>query len=438
MSLAKRLSIRGSWPFPKPPTPPARPKSPTIPRLPPEVIETIVLHLHDSLSLKSCALVSTTFCSPAQRKLLENVTLRQMEEDENPFTGFLDLLSERPNIGALITSLNIIDFEFGHTTWFMLDSGFVPRILASTPNLTHLGVQAERKSISVEIQAALRDAYTNCPLKSLSLRGLSVDLPDVLRRCLFLREIGLADVELVSDADPKITAHKSADSVGAFCATPRLDAASPNTPPIYQLQSDISKLVFQFTRSMPASVIDDLLLSSCWASLSISLRILELDLIHFPYPDALQRLLDATHRTVTELRICTFDVSCLAFTIPANIPNVVFHFKSAPGLHKTSPSFVDIFQPFNKLHRHAYTSDRTADVRIHLEAMSPHLLFDRPSWEWAFLDEVLVCVRKVVWIIVSLITPGELLDEMKYALADSICEFLPRSMGKGLLKVMIL
>ncbi len=446
MPLGSRLSLRASWPFAKVPVfvdEPPPPSTVRVPYLPPEIIETIVIHVADKGTLKSCSLVSTTFLAPAQRLLFANVTICCKVEGVNPFTTFLDLITHKSkNLTILISSLNLFDFTCGSTSWFSQDNHVVPRIMAAMPNLIHLGLHSESRVVSPRIQNALIDVYGRCELTGLSLRGIAVDLTEILRRCLLLKEISLADIELVLSEEDNPIPEPPLDTrdanVPAFCTTPVRRNTPTQSTTVFHLQANIAQFTLQLTRSMPPGIVKSLLDYTIWASFARSLRVLELDLIHFRDGRALQLLLDATSYSVHELRICTFDIESLGFHIPPNITNVVFRFKIVPGLNKDNPSFVDIFQPFNRLHRHSHISEGISDVRLQIDTWTAHSLFDRPLWEWAFLDELLLCVLREVWIIVALVTPGEIMEEMKEALADRVSECLPRAKQKHILKIMVI
>lgn len=435
--ITKRLS----WPFTTgKPLPLLPQKQLIIPSLPTEAINCILLHVSDSATLKSCSLASTKFRGIAEKLLFACITIRLSSSHVNPYHAFLAFIGKSgQRLAPFVHSLKLFDFylEDCTSTWLAYDGHILPRIVACLANLWHLGIYAHR-----DISPALRTMVTGVSeLRSLTGRGFSIDMGTILERCHSLRELRIADVEMIrTREEDSISVNSDELDITECHSSPRL----MDTPPISPQRASIRQLYIQMTPATSTTFIDQLLHASLWRSF-VKLDVLDLDLIHFPYPKTIQRLLAATSSCTSHLRIRAYHTTSLGFHVHPTVPRVSYTFKVLP--RTGNPSFVDMFQPFNRLHRQrtncnvrSHPPNRwrgISDLRLEIELGDTFSLFERDQWEWAWLDEVLGGVRRKVSFVVVLTVPGEVEADLKRGMEGRIKECLPRSVERGVLRVRV-
>ncbi|KAF8902461.1 hypothetical protein CPB85DRAFT_99525 [Mucidula mucida] len=423
-------------------SPPPQPRKLKIPNLPSEIIECIILHVTHTPTLKACSVVSSTFHPAAEKLLLSAISIRLTKSDDNPYHAFLKLITtSAQHIPSLVVSLNLSDFymQDSTSTWLAYDHHTLPRILALLPNIAYLGIHAHN-NVSSAIRWALATHTLTPHLRSFSARGLSLDLRDVFGRCHSLHDARMADIAMIS---PEFDG--SCDEEQDI--TEFLKPAHRSSPRIPHHHALIRQYSLQLTPFTSPQFIDQLLHASVWGSFA-HLDTLELDLVHFPHPTAVQRLLAATSRCITDLRIRAYHTSSLGFHIHPTVPRVTYRFHVLP--RAGNPSFVDMFQPFNRLHRQRTGSGTSgfkshppnrwrgiSDLRLELELCDTFSLFEREDWEWAWLDEVLGAVRRKVTFVIYIGIPGEVEEGLKADMEGRIRQCLPRVARSGVLKVVV-
>ncbi|KIY62031.1 hypothetical protein CYLTODRAFT_427214 [Cylindrobasidium torrendii FP15055 ss-10] len=395
---------------PSPPTPISR-KRPTLPQ---EVIAaTLQFISSDQRTLKAAALASRTFRAAAQALVLAKISLKLIHADVNPYLAFQAVIKSG-RLSNYVRELTLHDMfmELSDKSWLAHDTKLAPRIVASLPHLTSLTILAHGE-ISTPLGEVLTNGTLARRLRKLVVRGFKLNVQGLLRRCTVLRELEMSDMELTGTGAP---------------ASPGQDITSCHPTVLIPsfTTASLSRLRIQLTPTTHKSFVGDLLRDSVHRSLA-NLELFDIDILHFPYPDAIQQLLSNMHSK--SLRIRAYHTSSLGFDIPStSAPCVTYTFRTAV-LAPHTPKFVDIFQPLSRL--------AVEQLQLELELSDTFSLFERQDWEWEWLDDVLVRASCRATVKIVLQVPWEVEHELMEGMQGRIIQCLPRTRGAETLSVSV-
>ncbi|KAJ7144554.1 hypothetical protein C8R44DRAFT_865463 [Mycena epipterygia] len=146
--------------------------------LPQELIDGVIQEVDDNGSLKACALVSSTFCGPAQRILLRSLTLKTGSENSPNYGAVARLLTESPHIAAYVTQLYI---QFPGVVTTLVELEILYEVFAKLRHVRRCVIDGTRLSARWDdfcpaFTSAVVDSFTGQPLRSLRICSIN-DIP---------------------------------------------------------------------------------------------------------------------------------------------------------------------------------------------------------------------------------------------------------------------
>ncbi|KAJ7235511.1 hypothetical protein C8J57DRAFT_1378022 [Mycena rebaudengoi] len=177
---------------------------------PQELIDSIVGLIDDSLTLKSCSLVATSFVAASQRRLFRSLRLYATPTHRHPhFTleGMSVFLSATPHVSSFVHELTTPIPYLGH-------QAALASILFTLPHVSRL-VLAEQycEEISLELMRALKNFLPS--LQCLYLVSLSLIPPSfLLHAAFFVPLLSIDDSRIgnpiLADSDPALDGEATA------------------------------------------------------------------------------------------------------------------------------------------------------------------------------------------------------------------------------------